>query len=440
MAEIINVELEQEVELQTSYELSGGIIPTGTINITTNGQHDVSSYASANVNVQGGVTPTGTKEIEVDAAGTITEDVTNYASVEITVPQGQYKPNIDATPTNPSISVSNGGLITAEVMTQYVNDLLKPSFTEGYIKSSDVSMKVKIGGSATQQLNTVNGQTVTPTTSTQYIAVQGDYVLGAINVAPIPSQYIIPTGTKSITANGTGIDVTQYASVDVNVSGGGGGEGGDLIHNWDLKSSLTDTVGGIVATTTGSIGSDGLTLSTANTYIDFGQIYGTDKTYFMDIVSLGSNNTSGSSSFARLFAVDTDTDTSVGGAVLVYSKSSQRYGWRFYTGSSFDNNQINTRISVNNTRDYFDGKTVAIYIDANRKWHLLSKGSSDGYFIYEGISVVMNNYTDGHVYIGSSANDVMCTAIISGFRVYDGFAFEEATAEEIVAILGGENE
>lgn len=29
------------------------------------------------------------------------------------------------------------------------------------------------------------------------------------------------SGTKSITANGTGIDVTDYASVDVNVSGGG---------------------------------------------------------------------------------------------------------------------------------------------------------------------------------------------------------------------------
>lgn len=220
MAEIINVELEQEVELQTSYELSGGIIPTGTINITTNGTHDVSSFADANVNVQGGITPTGTKEIEVDAAGMITEDVTNYASVEVTVPQGQYKPNIDATPTNPSITVSNGGLITAEVQTQYVNDLLKDTFVEGYVESSDVSMKVKIGGSATQQLNTVNGQTVTPTTSTQYIAVQGDYVLGAINVAPIPSQYIIPTGTKSITANGTGIDVKNYEFVNVSVSGG----------------------------------------------------------------------------------------------------------------------------------------------------------------------------------------------------------------------------
>lgn len=36
------------------------------------------------------------------------------------------------------------------------------------------------------------------------------------------STAIVPTGTLSITANGTGIDVTQYASVDVAVSGGGG--------------------------------------------------------------------------------------------------------------------------------------------------------------------------------------------------------------------------
>lgn len=190
---------------------------------TKNGLSDtymVSEMAQAVLDIPQGTTPTGTKQITISSVGTTTENVSAYANVEITVPQGQYKPNIDATPTNPSISVSNGGLITAEVMTQYVNDLLKPSFTEGYIKSSDVSMKVKIGGSATQQLNTVNGQTVVPTTSTQYIAVQGDYVLGAINVAPIPSQYIIPTGTKQITANGTGIDVTQYASVDVSVGGG----------------------------------------------------------------------------------------------------------------------------------------------------------------------------------------------------------------------------
>lgn len=189
---------------------------------TKNGSSDtymVSEMAQAVLDIPQGTTPTGTKQITIDSAGTTTENVSAYANAEITVPQGQYKPNIDARPTTPSISVSNGGLITAELPTQFITDLLKPSFTEGYIESSDVSMTVKIGGSATRQLNTVNGQTVTPSQSQQSIAVQGDFVLGAINVAPIPSQYIIPTGTKSITANGTGIDVSQYASVDVNVSG-----------------------------------------------------------------------------------------------------------------------------------------------------------------------------------------------------------------------------
>ena len=36
--------------------------------------------------------------------------------------------------------------------------------------------------------------------------------------------YIRPQGTKSISANGTGIDVTNYAAVDVSVSGGGGND------------------------------------------------------------------------------------------------------------------------------------------------------------------------------------------------------------------------
>lgn len=189
-----------------------------------NGSSDtymVSEMAQAVLDIPTGTTPTGTKQVTIDSAGATTEDVTNYANAEITVPQGQYKPNIDARPTAPTITVSNGGLITAEVPTEFITDLLKPSFTEGYIESSDVSMTVKIGGSATKQMNTVNGQTVTPTTSQQNIAVQGDFVLGAINVAPIPSQYIIPTGTKQITANGTGIDVSEYEFVDVSVSASG---------------------------------------------------------------------------------------------------------------------------------------------------------------------------------------------------------------------------
>ena len=72
--------------------------------------------------------------------------------------------------------------------------------------------------------STINNQnkTVTPSTSLQTIIADSGYTgLGTVTVNAIPSNYIIPTGNKAITSNGTNIDVTSYATVSVNVPTGG---------------------------------------------------------------------------------------------------------------------------------------------------------------------------------------------------------------------------
>ena len=63
-----------------------GIVPAGTKEIVKNGTYDVAEFASVNVNVPDkGITPNGTKSLTITANGTVTEDVSTYKNVEVTV-------------------------------------------------------------------------------------------------------------------------------------------------------------------------------------------------------------------------------------------------------------------------------------------------------------------------------------------------------------------
>ena len=97
-----------------------------------------------------------------------------------------------------------------QIKTTTVNG--KVTSDNGYVGLKEVTVNV-------QTAPTLQSKTVTPTKSQQNIAADSGYDgLSGVTVNAIPDNYVIPTGTVNITANGTH-DVSGKASVNVNVPG-----------------------------------------------------------------------------------------------------------------------------------------------------------------------------------------------------------------------------
>ena len=141
-----------DVELSYKGETIGSMSASGSLTLETAGK-----YCEDDIEVEytkpSGPTPTGTKAITISGPGTTTEDVTNYANAEITVPAGSAATPATTVPVTPAISVSNSGLITASVnASQNVTPAVSPGFV-----SAGTAGAVSVSGSNTQQLTVYAG-------------------------------------------------------------------------------------------------------------------------------------------------------------------------------------------------------------------------------------------------------------------------------------------
>lgn len=136
------------------------------------------------------------------------------------VPRAVYKAGITPTISISMSLYSDYGYVEAAAEATGSDTFV---YQEGYATLSD-SMYMHNSGNEILALPVQSAATITPTESQQTAVAKGKWTTGSIVVDPIPSQYIVPSGVSSITSNGI-YDITSFASVDVNVSGGGGGSG-----------------------------------------------------------------------------------------------------------------------------------------------------------------------------------------------------------------------
>lgn len=188
------------------------------------------------------------------------------------------------------------------------------------------------------------------------------------------------------------------------------------IYNWDLKTSLTDTVGGITAVLTNATqGADGVTVPTNGAIMltPAGGASIANRTIEIDVAS---DEMTGSA-HARIFSVDSaDVATPVGAAcVLVYRGNN---GWAVYTGSAWSASLDKTTYPIT----MFDQKTIRLYVDSSLNVTLsyADIGSSSFTEIGTFDKPLTSTYESGYFVVGGTSGNYTTGLIVSGVRIYEG--------------------
>ncbi len=207
----VNVTPSLQAKTATPTESQQSITPdTGYVGLSS-----VTINAISDTYVGSAINRRSSSDLGVSGA-TVSVPAGYYASAASkSIPSGSATTPATTITATPTISVSASGLITAMAS---ATKSVTPTVSAGYVSTGTVGT-ITVNGSKTSQLTTQAATTITPTTSSQQAVAAGVYTTGIVTVDAIPSEYVIPVGTKTITSNGTGIDVANYANVNVAVPG-----------------------------------------------------------------------------------------------------------------------------------------------------------------------------------------------------------------------------
>ena len=150
-------------------------------------------------------------------AGDILSGKTAYAKdTKITGTLGTQTKTATPSSTSQTITPDSGKLLNGVVVEAAPLDAAQ-TVTAGTTAKTVSPTAGKLGiKSVTINPTPSSPKTVTPTEAAQNVSPEDGQLLSGVTVNAIPAKYIIPTGAKTITTNGT-VDVKAFASATVNV-------------------------------------------------------------------------------------------------------------------------------------------------------------------------------------------------------------------------------
>ena len=239
-----------------------------------------------------------------------------------------------------------------------------------------------------------------------YLVVTAYYDDGTHAAVPAADYTLsgsLTVGTSTITVTYEDMTDTFTVTVSQNLN--------PIIHNWDFKTSMVDSVGNVTAVASGATrDSNGLTFSSYSQVCDLGQVFDYNTTIEIDFATFDLiNGHNSSTSHTRSFMVGTATDG--GNGIMVKSRN----GWTVYAGAWWSSY---FSVPANDIWTYFANKTIQIYIDADGYAELRIAGTSLGKAGKAFTGSTNHWYLGNNAPQSSGANFYDVT--ITGVRIYTG--------------------